>query len=300
MSGMTEMAGKLRGVIAALPTPFDAAGAIDEHATGGLVDWLIAKGINGLFVCGTTGEGALLTDDERVAVVRVASVAAAARVPVIAHVGASATAQVLELARRCRDAGADALAAVPPYYYRCDDADVAAHFGALAGAVPDRPVLLYNIPQLTVNTITPAVVTALREVPNIVGIKDSSGDLGGLLRIAAAARAGFHLIVGSDLLTLQAAALGWPAVVSGPASVVPEPYVDLWKAAATGAWGEVVVAYQRISRVVRAVRSGNIAWIKAVLALRGLATSHVRPPLRALTEDERRRLELELGWLRFG
>ena len=300
MSGIVEMTARLRGVIAALPTPIDSGGAVDAPALGGLVDWLIDKGIDGVFACGTTGEGALLTDDERVAVARVVADTAGGRVPVIAHVGAPPTAQVLDLARRCRDAGADALAAVPPYYYRCGDAEVATHFAALAGAVPDRPVLLYNIPQLTVNTITPAVVRELREVPNIVGIKDSSGDLNGLLRIGAAARPGFRLIVGSDLLALQVAALGWSALVSGPASAVPEPYVDLWEAAAGGSWEGLVAAYQRIARVVTAVRNGDIACIKAVLALRGLAGPHVRLPLHPLTEDERQRLKVELGSLLAG
>lgn len=295
MTGITDEAGRLRGIIAALPTPFDAGGAVDEPAVRRLVGWLIAGGIDGVFVCGTTGESALLAADERVAVVRAAAEASGGRVPVIAHVGAPSTARMLELARRCRDAGADALAAVPPYYSRCGDAEVAAHFAALAAAVPDRPVLLYNIPQLTVNAVTPAVVAALSPVSNVVGLKDSSGDLGGLLRIAAAARPGFRLIAGADLLAAQAAALGWPGIVSGPASAVPAPYVALWDARARGSWADLSAAYRTIVRVVAAVRDGHVAWIKAVLALRGLAGPHVRAPLRALTEDEQRALGAELA-----
>ncbi|MDR7520102.1 MAG: dihydrodipicolinate synthase family protein [Armatimonadota bacterium] len=291
---MSEAADRLRGIIAALPTPFDAGGFVDEPAVRRLVGWLIAGGIDGVFVCGTTGESALLAGDERAAVVKAAAEAAAGRAPVIAHVGAPSTAQVLELAYRCRDAGADVLAAVPPYCSRCGDAEVAAHFAALAGAVPDRPVLLYNIPQLTVNAVTPAVVTTLSPVPNIVGLKDSSGDLDGLLRIAGSARPGFRLIVGTDLLAVQAAALGWPAIVSGPASAVPAPYVALWDARARGSWAELSAAYRTITRVVAAVRNGNIAWIKAVLALRGLAGPSVRPPLRPLTDSEQQALRAEL------
>ena len=294
MPELTESAARVRGVIAAVPTPFEADGAVDERALRRLVDWLITKGIDGIFACGTTGEGALLSNDERAAVVRVTAEAAAGRVPTIAHVGAPSTGRVLELAHSCRDAGADALAAVPPYYYRCGDAEVAAHFAALAGAVPEMPVFLYNIPQLTANAVTAAVVEALSALPNIVGMKDSSGDLDGLLRVAAAARPGFQIIVGSDLLALQAAALGWPAMVSGPASAVPEPYVEFWEARTRRSWDELVAAYGRITRVVAAVRSGNIAWIKSVLALRGLAGPTVRLPLRPVTEGELQVLKVEL------
>jgi len=297
MPGLTEAAASVRGVIAAVPTPFKADGAVDAPALRGLIGWLIAKGVDGIFACGTTGEGALLSNDERAAVVRLAAEAAAGRVPVVAHVGAPSTAQVLELARRCRDAGAGALAAVPPYYYRCGDAEVADHFATLAGAVPDTPVFLYNIPQLTVNAVTPGVVEALAGEPNIVGMKDSSGDLDGLLRIAAAARPGFRLIVGSDLLALQAAVLGWPAMVSGPAGAVPEPYVDLWDAGSRRSWDELVAAYRTITRVVAAVRNGDVAWIKAALALRGLAGPHVRLPLHPLSEGARQQLTLELEGL---
>lgn len=295
MSAIAETARRLRGVIAALPTPMDPAGLVDAPALARLGDWLITNGVDGLFVCGTTGEGALLADDERVAVTRAAADAAGGRVPVIAHVGGPSTVAVLGLAQRCRDAGADALAAVAPYYYPCGDADVAAHFAALATAVPDRPVLLYNIPQLTVNAITPAVVRELSEIPNIVGMKDSSGDLYRMFQIAAAARPGFRFIVGSDLLALQAAGLGWSGLVSGPASAVPEPYVDLWQAAIEGDWEKLMKAYRQITRVVMAMRNGDIARIKAVLALHGLAGPYVRAPLRTLSKDDREELKTELG-----
>jgi 4-hydroxy-tetrahydrodipicolinate synthase len=274
---------RVRGIIAALPTPMDASGAVDLDGTARVVDWLATRGIDGVFVCGTTGEGPLLTEHERVAVVGAAVQAAQGRLAVVAHVGAATTAGTVALARRCAGAGADALAVVTPYYFRLDAEALAAHFRAVAESVPDRPVFAYSIPALAGNAVTPDVLRALHPVRNLVGMKDSSGDAYGLIRLADAAPGHFRLVVGADLLALQALAMAWAGLVSGPASALPEPYVDLWRAAAAGRWPAVADAYRRVAAVCRLMHNGEIPLIKAALATRGLISPHVRPPLRPAT-----------------
>lgn len=296
-----ETTQRLRGVIVAMPTPMQASGAVDFAGTARLTEWLIGKGVNAVFVCGTTGEGPLLDDRERVEVTRAAVKAAAGRVPVVAHVGAVTTTATVDLARRCVDAGADALAAVTPYYFRYRDEELIAHYAAVTASVPDHPVLAYNIPALTGNTVTPAVASALRDRANLAGMKDSTGDAYGLLQLAEAGGPRFHLIVGADLLVLEVLAMGWAGMVSGPAVAIPEPYVALWKTVSSGAtapWPQVAAAYRQVAAACHAVHNGSdIPRIKAVLHLRGVIGPHVRAPLRPLAEDELVELRKVVGSL---
>src|SRR3990170_2347372 len=142
-----EVVERLRGVIIALPTPMHQDGRVDARGVGHLVEWLVDRGVDGIFACGTTGEGPLLA----------------------------------------AEAGADALAIMAPFYFRHSDAALIAHFAAVADAIPDHPVLLYNIPQNTGNPITPSVVRALLGRPNLVGMKDSTGDPYAVLLVSEAA-----------------------------------------------------------------------------------------------------------------
>ncbi len=287
MDAQTSTVERLRGVIVALPTPMEQDGSVDVKALGRLVEWLVDRGVDGVFACGTTGEGPLLSDDERATVVRAAAEAAAGRVPVVAQVGGVTTAGTIEVARGCAGAGADALAVIAPYYFRHGEDSLTAHFAAIADAVPDRPILLYNIPQNTGNPITPHVVRTLRTRPNIVGMKDSAGDLYGILQASLAAGSDFRLLVGADLMLPSVAAMGWAGTISGPAAAVPEPYVALWRAAARGSWPEVTQAYRKVAAACHMLLNGaDVPRIKAALALRGVIAPHVRLPLRPTPQGE--------------
>lgn len=287
MPVVSEVAERLRGVIIALPTPMDAGGRVDAQGVGNLVGWLIERGVDGIFACGTTGEGPLLDDQERVAVLRAAVAASAGRVPVIAQAGGMTTAGTITTARRSVEAGADALAIIAPFYFRHSEQALIRHFAAVAEAVPDDPVLLYNIPQITGNPITPPVIRGLRGIPNLVGIKDSAGDAYGTQLISEAAGPRFRILVGADLLLPAIAAIGWAGTISGPAAAAPEPYVKLWQASRQGTWQEVRDAYRQVAAISRAMLNGaSVPHIKAALALRGVIAAHVRPPLRTLEESE--------------
>jgi 4-hydroxy-tetrahydrodipicolinate synthase len=273
----------------------DARGQVDTAAAARLVEWHVARGVHGVFACGTTGEGPLLDDAERMAVVCAAVKAAAGRAITVAQVGSITTDATVALARSMATAGVDAVAVLAPYFYKHGPNGLIAHFTEVARAVPDVPVLLYNIPQNTGNAITPEVVQALRQVPNIVGMKDSTGDAYGVLQISLAAGPEFRILVGADLLMPSVAAMGLAGMISGPAAAAPEPYVALWRAAARGAWSAVLTEYRRVAAVCHILRNGgDIPRIKAALAARGVIEPHIRPPLLTVSPQGIEAIKAEL------
>jgi dihydrodipicolinate synthase/N-acetylneuraminate lyase len=210
------------------------------------------------------------------------------RLVVIAQTGALTTAEAITLTRHARDAGARAAAAVTPSYFGYDHRALSAYFGGIAKAVPDFPVLLYNIPGCTGNALSVALVLELAaRHDNVVGIKDSSGDMAGMTRLLAAAPKGFSVISGSDLTMFQALAAGAHAVVSGPANVATPLcraiYDNMRQGKLDLAWkGQVALA-----RVVESLDyGGKIDGYKAGLRLRGVDAGCVRPPQRSLSAAE--------------
>ena len=164
-----------RAIVVALLTPFDAAGAVDKVALGAHVAWLIERGVDGFMPCGTTGETALLGDDEVVEVVESVVAACAGHVPVIAHVGRPATEATIALGERALTAGATAVSAVVPYYFRLDAEQVLAHYRALVGALGGERVLAYTIPSHAGNELDPATLADLAGA-GLAGLKDSTQD----------------------------------------------------------------------------------------------------------------------------
>lgn len=200
-------------------TPFDEAGALDLDGAVELARWLAANGSDALVVCGTTGEGPVLSDAEIVDLCR--SVSAAVTVPVIAGTGTNDTLHSIELTKLADAAGADAVLVVTPYYSRPSQAGLVAHFEAVAGST-ELPVLLYDIPVRTGRKIAHETMIHLaREVPNIVGVKDAAGDVAAAARLAAQAPPGFEVYSGEDALTLPLLAVGAVGVVSVAANWAP-------------------------------------------------------------------------------
>jgi 4-hydroxy-tetrahydrodipicolinate synthase len=220
-------------VIAALLTPFDAEGRLDEAALREHVDFLVENGVDGLMPCGSTGEGPLLSDDELLGVVRAAVAAAGDRVPVLAHVGRPGTAPTLALARRALDEGAKAVSAVVPYYYPVDGDQIRAHYATLAEAL-DGPLYAYTIPSMTHNELEPALLEQLA-ADGVVGMKDSTKSPERHREYAAQARSigdSFTLFTGSAPLVLDALREGSSAVLAA-ANLRPDLCVAL-----LGAWRE--------------------------------------------------------------
>lgn len=277
------------GVIPALLTPFLEGGqGVDEKALEQLCAFLIERGVHGLMPCGTTGEGPLLSLKERKRVTEVVLEVARGRVFVIAHVGAATTQETMELARHAHDRGADACSIVTPYYYRLEEEALIAHFSKVADSLPDFPIFLYNIPQNTGHNLSPQAVRTLAEKQaNVVGIKESSGDMGQLLSYLDVRGGAFNVIVGSDGLIFPALSMGVRASVSGNANVFPEVFVDLFEAFQKGDYATCQNIQKKINAIARLMGYGqDLSLFKKMLDWRGVRGGDVRAPLPEATPDK--------------
>jgi len=281
------------GVFAAMLTPYSDDGAeLSEQRLGAYCDFLVERGVDGLFAFGTTGEWPLLSEQERLAGARALVARAAGRVPVIVHAGAHGTAQAARLARAAREAGAAAASLISPPFYPLGEEALAAHFAAVARAVPDLPVFLYNIPEYAGNDITPGVLAAAaRQADNVVGLKYSGGSLERLAAYRRLMGPGFCLFNGNDSLALRALEAGADGLVSGNASARPELPVRLHAAFRAGRRQEAAAAQAELDRFIAGrEESSELSFFKALLALRGVRAGEVRPPLARLGEQGRETL----------
>jgi 4-hydroxy-tetrahydrodipicolinate synthase len=279
---------KIKGVIVPLLTPFDQRGEVDLAAVKRLVEFLIERGVHGLFPGGTTGEGPLLTNQERRQLAEAVVRAADGRVPVIVHTGAITTSETLELTRRAQSAGAQAAAIVAPYYYPYQDEALFRHFEQIATQVPDLPMYLYHNPFVGRSHLSAELITRLvNRCPNIIGIKDSSGGLE-TLRVCATLRGGdFNTASGNDGLILAAMAMGFDACVSGNSNVVPELVVALYQAASQGNLPRARDLQNKLDDVRSLLGNGSdLSLFKSILGRRGLSAGSVRRPMLQATESQ--------------
>jgi 4-hydroxy-tetrahydrodipicolinate synthase len=267
-----------KGVITALITPL-RDGKVDEAAFTQLLERQIAAGIHGVVPMGTTGESASLSLDEHKRVVELCVQVAAGRTRVIAGAGSSATEKSIELARFAKTVGADGALIVTPYYNRPSQAGLALHFEAIAEAV-QLPVLLYNVPGRTGVDMSNETVARLAAHPNIVGIKDATGDLGRVSWMRANIGGQFDLISGDDPSYLGYHAQGGVGVISVTSNVAPEAMVALHEAAAAGDYATARDWQDRLIGLHKALFLDNSpAPTKYALARLGLCTEEIRLPL---------------------
>lgn len=272
-----------KGVITALITPL-RDGKVDEAAFTQLLERQIAAGIHGVVPMGTTGESASLTPDEHKRVVELCVQIAAGRVRVIAGAGSSATDKAIELARFAKTVGADGALIVTPYYNRPSQEGLAQHFEAIAEAV-QLPVLLYNVPGRTGVDMTNDTVARLAAHPNIVGIKDATGDLSRVSWMRAHIGGQFDLISGDDPSYLGYHAHGGVGVISVTSNVAPEAMVALHEAAAAGDYATARDWQDRLIGLHKALFLDNSpAPAKYALSRMQLCGEEVRLPL-SLTSD---------------
>ncbi len=293
------MALDIRGVICPIVTPFDDQGRIDLASVRRLVDFLLSHRIAGLMVGGTTGEGMLLSLEERKALCEAVVEHVAGRVPVIAHTGCISTAETIELTRHAQSVGATAASMIVPYFFSLDDDALFHHFTAVASAVPDYPLFLYTFPGNAKNDISaPLFTRLLQAAPNIVGIKSSNPSLIRLQEYIEAGGDRVAVLCGVDGLMLPALTLGAKGQVSGNANVFPEVFCDLYEAFNAGDLAKAR-SLQRLINQIRAVFRDGItpAYFKAGLELRGISVGHVRPPMPELKPEERQAVEEHLRTL---
>ncbi len=283
-----ETAFEVRGVIVPLLTPMSRDGEqVDERSLQSHVEWLVKKGVHGLMPCGTTGEAPLLAQAEREIITEIVVDAAGGRVPVIAHVGAITTRETAELAEHAAAVGVSAISVITPYYFALTDAALIEHFCQVAAVAPDLPMYLYNLPARAGNHISRACAEAvIARCPNVVGIKDSSGDLATLSSFMGLKDGGFQVVCGSDALLLRALQAGAVAGVSGNANVFPEIVVGIFEAF----WADDAERARRQQELLDLAREamgsgGNLALLKAMADLRGGQMGGVRPPLPQVSLD---------------
>ncbi len=273
---------KLRfGVAPAMATPLDSDGySVNLEAIPSLVEFLISRGIKGLFVGGTTGEGILLDDDERMQLHQAAVNAVHGRIPVMLHIGANRTDTAVALARQAAAIGADAIAAVTPTFYGMHDEALATYYHAIAEATPQLPLLLYDIPHMAVNGISPALLKRLsKELPNLAGVKTSQGNAQILRELLHAAPEHLMVLVGNERIALGILAMGADGLISGLSTAVPEPFVALTAAFAAGNRAEARRQHAIINQLLDMLPAGaRIGAIKQILAERDQPVGKAIPP----------------------
>ena len=266
----------------ALVTPFTEDG-IDFAALKALTDWQIDSGTDAIVALGTTGEAATMTERERDEVLSCVLETARRRVPVIAGCGSTDTAQAVRRAKRCRELGADGLLAATPGYLKTTQDGLFAHFMRLADAC-DAPLMLYNVPSRTGVDLLPETALRLAEHPNIVGIKEASGDLS---RVGELARR-LAVYSGCDESALWAIALGAKGVISVAANVVPDKMTRLTHAALEGDMDAAEALHRALTPLTRSLfLEPNPIPVKAALAEMGRIQEHLRLPLVPMSKANR-------------
>lgn len=296
---MTMRVDWLQGCATALVTPFTATGSVDEERMRALLERQIAGGVRVLVPCGTTGEGATLTDVEQQLVIQITINVAEGRARVIAGVGSNSTAVTLDRARAAKGAGADAVLVVAPYYNKPTQPGLVAHFSAVAEAVQGLPVVMYNVPGRTASNISAATTLQLaREVPNIAGVKEASGDLAQMMAILRDRPAGFRVLSGDDAVTLPLIALGADGIISVVSNEVPDRMAQLTESALAGDWNAARALHYRLLPLMEAnFIESNPGPVKAAMALMGLLEEQFRLPLVPVQEKTRARLREVLAEL---
>jgi 4-hydroxy-tetrahydrodipicolinate synthase len=271
----------------AIVTPFGEDGRVDHGGLARLVRWQIESGIDGLVPCGTTGEGATLSDAEHREVLSTVVRAAGGRVPVVAGVGSNDTERTLAAARRAAEAGADALLVVTPYYNKPNRSGMLAHYRAVAGATA-LPVVVYNVPGRTGQNLGAAWILELARIPGIVGVKEASGNLEQIAAILADRPAGFALLSGDDALALPTVALGAEGVISVVSNEAPGEMAQLIAAARRGDLVRSRELHYRLLPLMRANFSEtNPVPVKLALECLGRCSARVRLPLGPAAESTR-------------
>lgn len=267
-----------RGAITALITPF-RDGAVDEAAYVALIERQIAAGIHGLVPAGTTGETSTLSHDEHKRVVELCVQTARGRVPVIAGAGSNATSEAIDLARHAKAVGADAVLVVAPYYNRPSQEGLYQHYAAINDAV-QIPVITYNVPGRTVVDIANETLERLSKLPNIVGIKDATGDLTRISIQRLTCGPEWVLLSGDDPTGLGYIAHGGVGCISVTSNVAPESVAAFYNAALARDWDTALYLQDRLIRLHKALfLDASPAPTKFAMAQLGLCSDEVRLPI---------------------
>jgi 4-hydroxy-tetrahydrodipicolinate synthase len=279
-----------QGTGTAIVTPFTRDGAIDEAALRRFVDFQIDGGIDMLFPGGTTGEGATLEDDETDRLLSIVLDQAKGRVPVIFGAGSNSTKKAVKATERATKLGATGVLSVGPYYNKPTQGGYIEHFKAVAEV--GLPVVVYNVPGRTASNIQAATTLKLAEIPNIVAVKEASGDLGQMMEILRSRPAEFRVLSGDDAITLPLIAAGGDGIVSVISNEMPRMMSDMTNAALSGDFARARELHYKMLPLMNAnfVETNPIP-AKTVLAMMGLMEENYRLPLVPITAGNRTNLQ---------
>jgi 4-hydroxy-tetrahydrodipicolinate synthase len=299
---MTMKIDWMRGCATALVTPFKSDGAIDEERMRALVERQINGGVRLLVPCGTTGESATMTEDEDARVIALTIEVARGRAKVIAGAGSNSTASAIEYSKRAQELGADAVLQVAPWYNKPTQEGLYAHFHAIADAIPDLPIMLYNVPGRTSSNIAAETTLRLaRDCENIVAVKEASGNLSQMMEILRERPDGFAVLSGDDAVTLPLIALGAEGIVSVASNEIPDLMSQMTNLALEGKWDEARELHYRLLPLMELnFIESSPGPVKAAMAMMGLLEENFRLPLVPITEKSRARVRevlVELGVL---
>jgi len=285
----------ITGSLVAIVTPMHDDGSLDFPSLRKLIDWHIAEGTDGIVIVGTTGESPSVSVDEHCELIRCTVEHVAGRVPVVAGTGANSTSEAVELARFAARAGADAHLSVVPYYNKPSQEGLYRHFRTIAEAV-ELPLILYNVPGRTVADLGNDTTLRLAEIPNVVGLKDATGNLDRACDLIERAPAGFGLYSGDDMSSAAFLMLGGHGVISVTANVAPRAMHQLCAAAAAGDMKSLRETNAALTGLHRDLFcEANPIPVRGAVARMGLIGDGIRLPLTPLAEAYHERVRKALS-----
>lgn len=281
---------RFSGAMTALVTPFKD-NAVDEEAYRAFIEWQISEGIHGLVPCGTTGESATLSHEEHQRVIEICIDQAAGRAPVLAGAGSNNTAEAIALTKFAKSVGADGALLITPYYNKPTQEGLYQHYKAVARAV-DIPIVPYNVPGRTGCNLLPETMGRLtKDFPNIVGLKDATGDMVQGSRTIAACRPATSILSGDDLTAFPLLMLGGAGLISVTSNIAPGLVVEMCDAADSGDIAKARELHHRLLPLSQAMfMVSNPIPVKTALAMMGKMTGEMRLPLWPLDEEKKEKL----------
>jgi 4-hydroxy-tetrahydrodipicolinate synthase len=288
---------KPEGILPALVTPFtDDGKSIDEERLRALVSRCLELGVHGVVPCGTTGEFVNLRTDEKKQVIKIVVDEVNGKVPVVAGTGASGTSEALEMTRYAKDIGASAALIVTPYYLKPADRGIYEHYDTIASQV-DLPIILYNIPQCTGLPLPWQMVEDLAQIPNVVGVKDSSGQLSFILAVLEKVRDKINVLCGHDEVVVAALAAGCSGAILASANVIPDIWIQVYDHIKKGELQKARELQYKVQKIARIIAGSGAVGTKAALNMMKIKVGPVRMPLSIggeLTYESKEELRLDL------
>ncbi|MED3563253.1 4-hydroxy-tetrahydrodipicolinate synthase [Bacillus xiapuensis] len=278
-------------VLTAMVTPFDQNGDVDFNATRTLVNYLIENGTDGLVVVGTTGESPTLSTEEKVEFFKFVVDVVGGRIPIIAGTGSNNTRASISLTKQAEAAGVDGIMLVAPYYNKPSQEGMYQHFKTIAEST-SLPVMLYNIPGRSVVNMSVETIVRLSQIPNIVAIKEASGNLDTMAEVISQTPSDFTLYSGDDGLTIPVLAIGGAGIVSVASHIIGNEMQEMINLFKNGNVQEAAAAHRKLLPIMKALFAApNPTPVKAALNMKGINVGGVRLPMVPLTEEETNTLQ---------